>query len=140
MASIQNGQNGDLPSEVLQALSENNPILSSETFHSQKSTDVKSALDRLASRYMVTYETLDREEAVLEDEGQEIAANGSHEARVFEALQKALNGLTVSELEAAVGDKNVSKVGQGKAFKSKWITKGEGGRLVACVSSQVLIA
>src|ERR1700710_836993 len=138
MASTPSGQ-GDLTSEILQALSQNDGILSSEAFPSQKFTDVKSSLDRLGSRSMITYETIDREEAVWEPEAQEIAANGSHEARVFEALRKAVEGLTVSELEAAVGDKNVVKVGQGKAFKSKWIGKGKEGRLVASVSSMVKI-
>ena len=134
MASTQDTQSGDLPSDILQALSQNDPILSAETFPSVRSTELKGALDRLASRSMVTYDTLDREEAVLEPEALEIAANGSHEARVFEALKQAMDGLTVSELEAAVGDKNVVKVGQGKAFKSKWIAKGKEGRLVASVS------
>ena len=83
---------------------------------------------------MIIYETNDREEAVLEPEGQEIAANGSHEARVFEALRQAMGGLTIPELEAVVGDKSVVKVGQGKAFKSKWIAKGKEGKLVASVS------
>ena len=83
---------------------------------------------------MITYDTIDREEALLEAEGLEIAVNGSHEARVFEALRQAMNGLTVAELETAVGDKNIAKVGQGKAFKSKWIAKGKDGRLVASVS------
>jgi phenylalanyl-tRNA synthetase alpha chain len=134
MMSTQNGHQGDLTSEILQALSQNDPILSSEAFPSQKSADVKSALDRLGSRSMITYETNDREESVLEPEGQEIAANGSHEARVFEALRQAVEGLTIPQLEAAVGDKSVVKVGQGKAFKSKWISKGKEGRLVASVS------
>ncbi|KAB8302269.1 hypothetical protein EYC80_005710 [Monilinia laxa] len=125
------GSQGDLTSEILQALSQQDNILSSDAFPTQKSTDVKSALDRLGSRSMITYETIDREEAILEAEGEEIAANGSHEARVFEALRKAVDGLTISELEAAVGDKNVVKVGQGKAFKSKWIAKGKEGKLVA---------
>lgn len=95
-------------------------------------------MDRLASRFMVVYETIDKEEAVLEPEAIEIEANGSHEARVFEALQKAMEGLTIPELEAAIGDKNVVKVGQGKAFKSKWITKGKDGKLVASVSPRAL--
>lgn len=133
MATTQNDQ-GDLPSTVLQALSQNDPILSSEAFPALKSADVKSALDRLASRSMITYETIDKEELILEAEALQIAANGSHEARVFEALRQAMDGLTVAELEAAVGDKNVAKVGQGKAFKSKWIAKGKDGRLVASVS------
>ncbi|KAF7877547.1 hypothetical protein EAF04_001222 [Stromatinia cepivora] len=125
----------DLPSEILQALSQNDNILSSEAFPLQKSTDIKGALDRLGSRSMISYETIDREEVILEAEAEEIASNGSHEARVFEALQKAMDGLTVSELEAAVGDKNVVKVGQGKAFKSKWIAKGKDGKLVASTDS-----
>ncbi|PSS27792.1 hypothetical protein M430DRAFT_131684 [Amorphotheca resinae ATCC 22711] len=135
MASTQNAVHGDLPTEILQALSVKEPLLSSEAFPSQKSADVKSALDRLGSRSMITYETIDREEAVLEPEALEIAANGSHEARVFEALRKAMDGLTIAELEAAVGDKNVAKLGQGKAFKSKWIAKGKEGRLVASTDS-----
>ena len=134
MAITQNGHQGDLTSEILQTLSRNNPILSSEAFPSHKAADVKSALDRLGSRSMITYETNDREEAVLEPEGQEIAANGSHEARVFEALRQAVDGLTILELEKAVGDKSAVKVGSGKAFKSKWISRGKEGRLVASVS------
>ena len=134
MATTHNGHQGDLTSEILQALSQNEPILSSEAFPYQKSADVKSALDRLGSRSMINYVIKDREDAVLEPEGREIAANGSHEARVFEALRQAVEGLTISELEQAVGDRNVVKVGQGKAFKSKWISKGKEGRLVASVS------
>jgi phenylalanyl-tRNA synthetase alpha chain len=136
MASTQNCLPGDLPSEILKTLSQKDPILSSEAFPKQKSTDVKSALDRLASRSMITYDTNDREVPVLEPEGDQIAESGSHEARVFKALQEAMEGLTIPELEKAVGDKNVVKVGQGKAFKSKWIAKGKGGRLVASVSSK----
>ncbi|CZR50520.1 probable phenylalanine-tRNA ligase beta chain [Phialocephala subalpina] len=135
MSSSQNGPQGELPSEILLALSKSEPILSSEAFPLYKSADAKSALDRLGSRSMITYETIDREDAILEPEAVEIEANGSHEARVFEALSKALGGLTVQELEKAVGDKNVAKLGQGKAFKSKWIAKGKDGKLVASADS-----
>ena len=50
-----------------------------------------------------------------------------------------MQGLSVKELEEVIGDKNVAKVGQGKAFKSKWIAKGKDGRLIATppVSSRV---
>ncbi len=133
MASVQDGQHGDLTSKVLHALDHEEPLLSTEVFPSLKSADIKSALDRLGSRSMITYETIDREEPVLEAEGHEIIANGSHEARVFEALQKAMNGLSIAELEKAVGDKNTVKVGQMRAFKSKWIEKGKEGRFVAAV-------
>lgn len=133
MSSTNDGPS-DLTSDVLEKLSHNDGILSSEAFPKHSSTTIKASLDRLGSRLMVTYETIDREEAVLEPEAQEIESKGSHEARVFEALCDAVDGLTVSELEKAIGDKNVVKVGQGKAFKSKWIEKGKDGKLIASVS------
>ncbi|KAL2889408.1 phenylalanyl-trna synthetase alpha chain [Ceratocystis lukuohia] len=123
--------NADLASIVLQKLDKVSPILSTEAFPSVPFTEVKSALDRLASREMVAYKTLESEEAVLEAEGEQIAAHGSHEARVFSALRQAMEGLTVQELEKVIGDKTVTKVGQGKAFKEKWITKAKDGKLVA---------
>jgi phenylalanyl-tRNA synthetase alpha chain len=117
---------GDLATQILHALDKNSPLLSSEAFPAIPSTEVKGALDRLASRDMVNYETIDREEAILEAEGEQIAANGSHEARVFEALRAAVEGLTIQELENAIGDKNVVKIGQGRAFREKWISKMPG--------------
>lgn len=133
MAAPQEGSIVDLTTAILQALDQQDPLISSEAFPSHKSTDVKSALDRLASRLMVEYDTLDREEALLEAEGQEIIANGSHEIRVLDALQDALEGLTIAELESAVGNKNTVKVGQSRAFREKWIAKGKEGRFVATV-------
>ncbi|OAA63676.1 phenylalanyl-tRNA synthetase beta chain cytoplasmic [Niveomyces insectorum RCEF 264] len=129
------GPSGDLATEILHALSDAETLLTSEAFPQVKSTDLKSALDRLASRSMVTYETLERDEPVLEAEGEQVAANGSHEARVFEALRQAVEGLSVADLEAAVGDKQVTKLGQGKAFKEKWIAKTGDGKLKALASS-----
>lgn len=137
MADNHSNTQSDLTSVVLHALEKQDPLLSTDAFPGQKSADIKSALDRLASRSMITYETIDREEAVLEPEAQEIAANGSHEARVFEALRQAMDGLTIPELEQVVGDKNAVKVGYGKAFRSKWIAKGKEGRLVAAVRFHV---
>ncbi|RKF54426.1 Phenylalanine--tRNA ligase alpha subunit [Erysiphe neolycopersici] len=126
----------DLSVEILQALSSvNEPLLSSEAFSNYSSTDIKSALDRLIARSMISYETIEKEEIVLEDEALGIEANGSHEARVFEALRGSIEGLTIQELENIVGDKNIVKIGQGKAFRSKWIAKGKQNRLIAAVDS-----
>lgn len=127
---------GDLTTRVLHALSQKEPILSTEAFPESAFTDLKAALDRLASRSMVVYEPIDREEAVLEPEGLQIAEQGSHEARVFEALRQAVEGLSVTDLEKTIGDKTVTKVGQGKAFKEKWITKNKDGKLVANVRTR----
>ncbi|KAJ0121366.1 phenylalanyl-trna synthetase alpha chain [Diaporthe amygdali] len=122
---------GDFASEILLALSKSDPILSQETFPNATFAEIKAALDKLASRSMVTYKTIEKDEAALEPEAEGIVANGSHEARVFEALRQAVEGLTVQDLEKAIGDKNVTKVGQGKAFKEKWISKTSDGKLKA---------
>ena len=89
----------EITSDVLDALSQTDkPILSTDAFPSTPSTDIKSALDRLKSREMVTYEAIDKDEAFLTPEAEGIAANGSHEAKVFEAVLQAAEGLKISEL------------------------------------------
>lgn len=113
----------DMTAPILDALSSaDGPILSSDAFPSTPSLTIKAALDRLASRSMVTYDTIDREVVVLTPEGEDIAANGSHEAKVFQAVAAALDGLKISDLPCIVG-KDSAKVGQGNAFKRGWIKK-----------------
>ncbi|KAI1872900.1 uncharacterized protein JN550_003774 [Neoarthrinium moseri] len=126
---------GDLTSQVLNALSKADPLLSTEAFPDVSFADLKAVLDRLASRSMVEYKQLEREEAVLLPEGEQILQNGSHEARVWEALNKAMGALSVQEIKAAVGDDKVAGFGQGKAMKAKWIGKAEGGKFTALVDS-----
>ncbi|KAJ5212243.1 Phenylalanine--tRNA ligase alpha subunit [Penicillium cinerascens] len=113
----------DLTTAILDALSASDaPILSNQAFPSDPSLNVKSALDRLASRLMVEYETKEKDIIVLTSEGEAIVANGSHEARVFNAVVKALDGLKITDLPGIVG-KDSAKVGQGNAFKRGWIKK-----------------
>ncbi|KAI1078148.1 tRNA synthetases class II core domain (F)-domain-containing protein [Whalleya microplaca] len=134
MAPTDSNSTGDLTSEILQALSQTDQISSAETFPHVPFDSLKAALDRLSSRSMVTYEQVEREEASLEPEAVSIVSHGSHEARVFDAVHKALDGLSIQDLEKEIGDKNVTKVGQGKAFKEKWIKK-DGSKLVSLVDS-----
>ena len=124
----------DLATTILHKLdASGGPLHSSTDFPDETFDALKAALDRISSRSMITYEQIEANEWILEDEGQQIAQHGSHEARVFEALSKKVDGLTVQELEQEIGDKTVAKMGQGKAFKEKWITKGKDGKLVASV-------
>ncbi|KAK3295818.1 tRNA synthetases class II core domain (F)-domain-containing protein [Chaetomium fimeti] len=134
MAPASSNSAGDLTSEVLQALSKSDPISSTEAFPDIPFESIKAALDRLASRSMVTYEQVEREEAFLEPEAEIIVSHGSHEARVFEAVRQAVDGLSIQDLEGQIGDKTVTKLGQGKAFKEKWIKK-DGAKLIALVES-----
>ena len=89
----------ELTSQVLDALAQgDDPVLSTDAFPSTSSNDVKSALDRLKSRDMVVYKTIDKDEAILTTEAEGIAANGSHEFRVFEAVHKSIEGMKISDL------------------------------------------
>lgn len=128
----------DMTSPLLDALSNapSGAILSSDAFPSTPSSAIKSALDRLASRQMVLYDTRDREVIALTPEGQDIVANGSHEAKVFDAVVAALDGLSIADLPAVVGKDN-AKVGQGNAFKRGWIKKDQDGKLRA--NSQAIV-
>ncbi|KAJ4416377.1 Phenylalanyl-tRNA synthetase, beta subunit, cytoplasmic [Gnomoniopsis sp. IMI 355080] len=126
---------GDLTLDILQTLDKTSPIQSQDAFPQTSFNELKAAVDRLSSRSMVTYEQIEKDQLLLEAEAEQIVANGSHEARVFQELAKHPDGLTVQELEKAIGDKNVTKVGQGKAFKEKWVGKTSDGKLKALVDS-----
>lgn len=139
----------DLTLQVLDALSHvDGSILSSDAFPSVDFTTIKSALDRLGSREMIIYRQIDRDEANLTPEAEGIAAEGSHEAKVFEAVRQAVQGLKIADLpvrrlnctparlgtllalenladgvKQGIVGKESAKVGQGKAFKEGWIKK-----------------
>ena len=121
----------ELTSEVLDALSQSEgPILSADAFPSIPSTTLKSALDRLGSREMVAYKKIDREEALLTPEAEGIAANGSHEARVFEAVLKAVEGLKIADLPVRGADCRL--MCDGKSYdrsltmsRASWVKKAQ---------------
>ncbi|CCM04785.1 uncharacterized protein FIBRA_06978 [Fibroporia radiculosa] len=96
---------------------------------------ILGALNSLSSREMITYTTQETLSHVLTSEGSQIALQGSHEARVWAALPVKGEGapLTPKQLEERVGSE-AAKVGQGRAFKNKWIGK-EGAGLVKTATS-----
>ena len=121
---LQTNGTPDLTLEILGALDQDDPIDTRETFPSISQAEIKAALDRLASRRMIDYETKDKELVILTEEGQQIADEGSHEWKVWDAVKKR-GRIKVSELEGVVGAS--AKVGQGNAFKAKWIKKDGDG-------------
>src|ERR1700753_4252756 len=95
----------DLTPQVLQVLnSSDGPVLTSDAFPNATFVSVKSAVDKLRSREFLQAEQLDRLQLVLTKEGQDIADHGSNGARVFEAVRRAVEGLKIKDLPAAVGD------------------------------------
>lgn len=84
---------------------------------------------------MVKVDTHEIISHVLTPEGSQIAADGSHEARVWSALPTKGQGTPVTpvQLKIQVGDVT-AKVGPGRALKNGWIGKEADGfvKLVSC--------
>lgn len=121
---VQNGDgdgdgNGELTLRILAAVEQQASVHTAETFPRASQTEVKAALDRLKSRQMVEYETNDTEEVVLTREGQLIVDEGSHEFKVWEAVRRA-GRMSLKDPALATPQ---AKVGQGNAFKVRWIKK-----------------
>ncbi|KAI8149710.1 tRNA synthetases class II core domain (F)-domain-containing protein [Fennellomyces sp. T-0311] len=91
-------------------------------------------LNSLKSKEMVDYSAIDRELWTLSKEGEQVAEQGSHEARVFEAIPIGAEGIPMSEVQAILG--KAASIGQGKAFKNGWIKKN-GSNLVRATDSIV---
>lgn len=91
----------DLTLEILEALDSNPTFATSAQFPQISQNEVKAALDRLASRLMVTYETKDTEQVLLTPEAQGICDEGSHEYKVWDAVRK--NGkIEIKELAVSL--------------------------------------
>lgn len=77
----------DLPHTILETLEHTDPIQTSTTFADVSQAEIKAAIDRLASRSMVEYDTADSEIVVLTKEGKQIADEGSHEYKVWKVVK-----------------------------------------------------
>jgi len=84
-----NGGTTDLTLQILETLESHDPMATQDLFPHVSQAEMKAALDRLASRSMVEYDTHDSEEVVLTSEGQQICDEGSHEYKVWDAVRKA---------------------------------------------------
>ncbi|KAL7751354.1 Phenylalanyl-tRNA synthetase, beta subunit, cytoplasmic [Sorochytrium milnesiophthora] len=131
----------DLTTLVLQQLDKQGCIEDTGSLKTADGVETDQAvllgiLNSLVSREMVSYMPLEAEKWVLTEEGRDIAANGSHEAKVFNAIPAGQEGLSIADLSARVGAES-AKIGQGKAFKSKWIGKAATGNLIRLVDSIV---
>ena len=82
-------QGRNLTQDILDLLDTKETLQSNEDFPSIPQRDIKAALDRLASRSMVEYKTLDKEQVDLTPESEGIIANGSHEFKVWKAVKEA---------------------------------------------------
>ena len=84
---------------------------------------IKAALDSLVGKEMVIVTQKTIETLVLSAEGESMAEKGSHEFRVWQALDVEK---TAPQLQAELGN-DVAQVGQLNAFKKKWIKRQGAG-------------
>ncbi|KAF1944962.1 hypothetical protein EJ02DRAFT_339919 [Clathrospora elynae] len=111
----------NLTQEILDLLDTKEPLQTNEDFPAISQAEIKAALDRLASRSMVEYKSLDSERILLTAESEGIVEHGSHELKVWKAV-KERGSIPIKELPSIVGAESAS-VGQGNGFKNKWIKK-----------------
>jgi len=124
-----NGSNGtgrDLTLDILYRLEDGQPFQSDVAYPESSQAELKAALDRLASRAMVEYDTNDSEQVILTNEGQQICDEGSHEFKVWEIVKSA-GRLAPKDPALATP---TAKVGSGNAIKQGWIKK-DGDAFVA---------
>ena len=90
-----------------------------------------SNLASLWSKEMVNFSKIEQDHWVLTKEAEQyLEAGATPEVQVVDEVLKALNSLSISELKEKLGP--VGAVGQGKAFKNKWLSK-DGDKLIANV-------
>lgn len=78
----------DLALDILERLDTKTPLQTNDEFPNVSQSEIKAALDRLASRSMLTYTAQDTEQVQLTAEGEQIANEGSHEYKVWAAVHK----------------------------------------------------
>lgn len=91
----------DLTQEVLDLLDTKQSVATESDLPDVAQAEIKAALDRLASRNMVVYETNDQEQVILSKEGEQIANEGSHEFKVWEAVKRR-GQVTIKELQVSI--------------------------------------
>jgi phenylalanyl-tRNA synthetase alpha chain len=87
----------DLPQEILDLLDTKPDFSTADEYPDVSQPEIKAALDKLGSRSMIVYETIDTELVLLTPESEGICANGSHEYRVWDAV-KSKGKVTIKEL------------------------------------------
>ncbi|KZW04115.1 hypothetical protein EXIGLDRAFT_663554 [Exidia glandulosa HHB12029] len=103
---------------------------------------IQGSLNSLQSRDMIKYTTQETLMHELTPEGNDLADNGSHEARVWAAVPSKGQGepLAPAALQGIIGAAS-AKVGQGRAMKNGWIGKEGAGfvKLVPQITDQAQI-
>ncbi|KAK6202643.1 phenylalanyl-tRNA synthetase alpha chain [Scheffersomyces amazonensis] len=125
----------DIQLDILKAVNDNNGVientLNDSTLSKYDAATLHSNLTSLWSKEMINFSKIEVDKWTLTDEAQSYISKGATpEVQVVDLVLKSLQGLTISELNTNLGP--VGSVGQGKAFKNKWLGK-DGDKLIAKV-------
>lgn len=94
---------------------------------------LQAAITSLAAKSMVTFKANEKDLWSLTPEAEDIAANGSHEIRLYDEVVKSLEGLKIADVGKVLGASG--KLGQQRAFKNGWVRK-DGDKLVKNVDEK----
>jgi phenylalanyl-tRNA synthetase alpha chain len=124
----------DLQLKILKAVDAHGSIENSlelPEFSGVDASVIEAQLASLSAKFMITFSRIQVDKYVLTEEAKSYLKSGfTPEVQVVDEVLKALEGLTISELKEKLGP--IGAVGQGKAFKNKWLSK-DGDKLVAKV-------
>ena len=125
----------DLQLSILKVVDAQNGISNTLDIPEFKSIDANtlhSNLTSLWAKEMINLSKIEIDQWTLTSEATSFIKNGaSPEVQVVDEVLKSLETLTISDLKAKLGP--IGLLGQGKAFKNKWLTK-DGDKLVAQVT------
>ncbi|CAN3477373.1 hypothetical protein DICA0_E00782 [Diutina catenulata] len=125
----------DLQHQILRKLDADGEIantLSAGEFQGVDTSAVQAALTSLWAKNMVSFEKKEQDSWQLTAEAKEyLSAGATPEVSVVKAVLASDGGMSVADIKQQLGA--TGAVGQGKAFKNKWLAK-DGDKLVAKVS------
>lgn len=124
----------DLQHQILRSLDASGSISNTLDVAEFKDIDpqiLQGALTSLAAKLMVTSNKKETDHWVLTSEAEQyVSAGATPEVQVVKAVLAKEGGMLVAEIKAELGA--IGAVGQGKAFKNKWLAK-DGDKLIAKV-------
>ncbi|KAK6464806.1 phenylalanyl-tRNA synthetase alpha chain [Scheffersomyces coipomensis] len=126
----------DIQLDILKAVDLSNGVvantLNDSILSKYDAATLHSNLTSLWSKDMIVFSKIELDHWILTDEAKSYITNGATpEIQVVDLVLKSLSNLSISDLNSNLGP-SIGPVGQGKAFKNKWLGK-DGDKLVAKV-------
>ena len=126
----------DLEGLVLRSLSADGVINDTMDFAAAHGVDHQDLVGTIKSLLVDAYvvdEQISKTLWALTGEGEQVVANGSPEYQVYNAVPADADGISMTQLQVAIGE--IVKIGLGPCMKNKWLKKQ--GESVVKIASNV---